>query len=223
MDWDKTVIINAAIGGWYPRGQRRLRRSLIEHGYHGEMMFWDKWPNDNFDKSCVYNVKAAAFEEAIAAGFTNILWIDCSGWVIADPTPIFQQLDRDGYFILQSGYNCAQVCSDACLGHFGIDRDKAETINDSSTITFGVRIGNPIADDFIARWLNSAMEGAFHGNRVHDAADSTDKRFLFHRQDQACASLAAYLSGVELTPFGGLCAYYEKQLPESVCLVYRGC
>lgn len=227
MNWSKIAVINAALGGWYPVGQRRLRRSLIETGFAGDILCWEDWPNDHFDKGCVYNVKASAFVEAISLGYEIILWIDCSGWAIKDITPIIKRVHDNGYFILSSKHNCAQTCSDRCLEHFRVSRDEAEHIPDSSTITFGIRRTNPIAESFLSKWIDSALAGAFFGNREHDPADSKDPRFLFHRQDQACASLAAHQSKMKLTDFGGLCAYDVPPMEgmgrsEETHLIYRG-
>lgn len=219
----KACIINAAIGGWYPQGQKRLVRSLVHHGFNWEILTWDKWPNNNFDKSCNYNVKAAAFEEAIEKGFTHILWLDCSVWAIKDPNPIFDIINHDGYYFWSNGYNCAQECSDKCLEYFGVSRDLAETWKVASTSMFGLNITNPVGMEFVHRFIQSARDGVFSGSRFHDG-QSSDPRFLHHRQDQSAASIILNQLGCKIHTPGEFSWYYNEQgpIPEEVIFVMRG-
>ncbi len=216
----KACVINVAIGSWYPQGQKRLLRSLDMNGWNWDILTWTDWPNDNFDKSCVYNAKAAAFEEAIKQGYTHILWMDCSMWVIGDPNKMMDIINDEGYYIGMSGFNCANVCSDSCLQYFGVSRDQAEAFADGQTGCFGVNLENPTARQFIETWLQSAKDKIFHGSREHDN-QSSDPRFMFHRQDQACASIIANKLKMKLTPFGMLVSYWPSDL-DKVIFTCRG-
>ncbi len=215
-------IINASNGnGWYPRGTKRLKESLIHHGFNGDVLTWYDFPNDEFEKSNPYNIKASAFLEAIRMGYSKILWLDCSVWAIKDPNPIFDVINEEGYYFWKSGYNCAQTCSDACLDYFGITRDLAETFTDCSTSMFGVNMDNPDAKSFIEDWLQSARDGQFGGSRLHDN-QSHDKRFLFHRQDQSCASILANMRDFYMYSGNHFSSYYQKDQPETVIFTMRG-
>jgi hypothetical protein len=215
------AIVNAAIGSWYPKGQKRLIGSLVYHGFNGEILTWEDWPNDNYDKSCNYNVKAATFEESIKLGFTHLLWLDASVWALKDPNPIFDIINEKGYYFWANGYNCAEECSDSCLDYFKVSRDEAEKMLIASTSMFGVNITNPIGKEFIERFIQSAKDKVFHGSRVHDN-QSSDPRFLWHRQDQSAASIIANQLGCEIHKPGDLSSYYEPQMPESVIFTMRG-
>ncbi len=218
----KACIINAAIGSWYPQGQKRLVKSLIYHGFNWEILTWDHWPNNSFDTSCNYNVKAAAFQEAINHGYTHILWLDSSVWAIKDPNPIFDIINKQGYYFWANGYNCAQECSDICLHYFEISRDEAEQMPAVSTSMFGVNITNPIGKEFIDRWLQSAKDRVFHGSRFHDN-QSTDYRFLHHRQDQSAASIIANQLDCKIHQPGELSMYAGNyEIPDSVLYLMRG-
>lgn len=217
----RACIINAALGGWYWKGQERLIKSLNLHGFKWDILAWkEEWPNDNYDKSCPYNIKAAAFEEAIKAGYEIILWVDCSVWPIKDPEPIYDLINEQGYYFWSSGYNCAQVCSDNCLEYFGVSRDMAETFTDCSTSMFGVNMANPQGKEFIETWIKAAKDKVFHGSREHDN-QSKDPRFKFHRQDQAVASVIIGKMGLKIHEPGIYSSYYPNDL-DKVILTMRG-
>jgi len=217
----KACIINAAIGSWYPKGQQRLHGSLLFHGFNWDILTWTDWPNDNFDKGCNYNVKAAAFEEAIQQGYTHILWLDSSVWAVKDPNPIFDIINEFGYYFWSNGYNCAQECSDKCLEYFGTSRDEAEKMPVASTSMFGVNITNPIGKEFIERFIQSSKDGVFHGSRFHDG-QSSDPRFLHHRQDQSAASIILNQLGCKIHAPGEYSCYYSPVMQESVLFTMRG-
>lgn len=217
----KAVIINAALGGWYWKGQERLIKSLNLHGYAHDILTWtEEWPNDNYDKSCPYNVKASAFEEAINKGYEIIIWLDCSVWAINNPYSLLDVVNAEGYYFWSSGYNCAQVCSDNCLNYFGVDRDLAESFGDCSTSMFGVNMSNPQGKEFIERWIKAAKDGAFLGSREHDN-QSQDHRFKFHRQDQAVASVIIGQMGLKIYQPGIYSSYYPNDL-DKVTFTMRG-
>lgn len=217
----KHCIINVGYGGWYAKGTERLKKSLNYHGYSGDVLTWTDFPNDNYDKNSPYNVKAAAFEEALKMGYTHIAWMDCSCWAIQQVEPIFDTINEFGYYIPKSGYNAAQVCSDRCLDYFNVDRDTAEKYADSSTIVFGINYENPLGREFIDTWINSAKDGIFVGSREHDS-QSNDSRFLFYRQDQSCATLIANKMGLQLSNLGELVSYYSHDMPKSTIIAAKG-
>lgn len=220
----KHCVINAGFGGWYPEGSKRLERSLIYHGFTGDILIWNGWPNDNYDKSCIYNIKAAAFEEAIKLGYTHIFWMDCSTWIIKDMAPLFDIINEKGWYITSSGYNCAQTCNDKSLKYFGLTRNEAEAMPDTSTCCFGINYQNPKGEQFINQFIQSAKDGIFGGSRLHDG-QSSDPRFMFHRQDQSVASLLAGKLEMNLVPINVEICYYAdmaKPLPESAIVTLRG-
>ena len=215
----KHCIVNASNGvGWYPTGTKRLKQSLIYHGYSGDIITHDNFPNDFFDKSNPYHIKASALANVIDSGYTHILWLDCSVWALKDVMPIFDIINEKGYYLWSSGYNCAQTCSDACLEYFGITRDEAEKMNDCSSSMVGINLHNPIGKEFIERWIRSAQAGAWNGSRLHDN-QSKDPRFLFHRQDQSSASIIANQLGMKMHK-PGLSHYYPPT--EETILTMRG-
>lgn len=224
LNENKPLIVNASTGdGWYPRGTDRLLKSLNFHGYAGEVKTWKGWPNNNYDKACPYTIKAAAIEEALKEKPDHILWLDCSVWAIEDPMKVFDVIHDKGYYFWTSGFNCAQTCSDKCLDYFGITRDEAEGIKEVSSSMFGLNLKTEEGKTFVKEFMKAAKAGVFHGSREH-GGQSSDPRFLFHRQDQSAASLIAYRLGFEITAPNIYSAYYHGGKPEneSVVFVMRG-
>jgi len=86
---------------------------------------------------------------------------------------------------------------------------------------FGVNLDNPDAKDFIEKWIQSAMDGQFEGSRLHDG-QSSDPRFMFHRQDQSCASILANQKEFYIYPANYYSSYYQPEQPETVVLTMRG-
>lgn len=207
-------IINAGIGGWYAAGSRRLERSLIYHGYPGEMMFWrDEYPlNCPSHESNPYAFKIAAFREAYAKGYRQIMWLDCSFWAIKNPMALFDIIVDKGIFAFRSGYNCAQTCPDNLLKKVDITRDEAWLIPETATGIVGINFDNPDGAMVFQMWSDLCDEGYFQNSRHHDKADSEDPRFLHGRQDQSAFSMALYKCGVEFN-YVDYVSYYEHNNP----------
>lgn len=225
----RVCIINASTGnGWYPMGSLRLQRSLIYHGYAHDMLFWNAWPNYEFDLKCPYNVKAAAFVEALKLNYDVILWLDSSAWAVNNPYLLLDKIVQDGYFfnrIIYPGFStylkCSQTCSDSCLEYFNVTRDEADSYYDILTGCFGIHTHNQQAMEFIKEWINAARNGQFSGSRDH-ANQSSDPRFLFHRQDQSCASIIANKMGLKITEGSDALVYYTQNMPASAVFAFRG-
>jgi hypothetical protein len=192
-------IVNAFTGdGWYPLGQKRLAESLAAVGSTADLVLYsEEWPSPGYDRSCPYNLKASALKAVVDMGYTRIMWLDCSVWAVQDPAPMWDIVESEGYYLGYSGHNAAQTCSDKILEYFGVTRDQAETIPDVSSGIFGMRMDHPLGSGFMTRFFQAAKDRAFAGSREH-GGQSQDPRFLFHRQDQAAASLIAGTSGMHL-------------------------
>lgn len=200
-------VINVALGEGYVKGQARLLTSL---GVGIPKMTWTAWPRWDSAKSTPYAAKAAAFECAISAGHSTILWLDASVIVTGLLDPIFQHAEAHGVYLPTSGYSCAQTCNDRILDYFQIDRDTAETIPDAATGCFGFSMQHHIGAQFAHLFIKSARDGMFDGSRLH-GGQSKDHRFLFHRQDQSAAGLIAHQLGVKTDPMGILVGYYPDK------------
>jgi hypothetical protein len=194
---DKKCVINVAIGGHYPIWQKRLIDSL-KNNFDGDILTWTEFPNDNYNKKNPYNCKASAFEEALKRGYTQIIWIDCSAVVKADTKILFDMIKKDGYLTIRNfGHTCAQTCSDKCLEYYNVSRDKADTFIEHASGFIGIDYSHPTGKKLLDMFITGCKEGACDGSRGHNN-QSSDPRFLFHRQDQSVLSMAANL--LELPP-----------------------
>lgn len=217
-------IVNAAIGGNYAAGQRRLIDSLGQMGYRGGGSFWDAWPDGHgMDELNRYNIKAAVMERALLAPSQHgriLIWLDCTCVAVANLQPLIDRIEANGYYLASSGYSAAQTCTDEQLTAAGVTRDEAMTIPDAATGCIGIDTANPRANAFLHDWIDWARRGLFAGNRVHDVRDSQDYRFLHARQDQSAATLLAHRHRMSLSALGGLTAYWPPT-PTTV-IAYKG-
>jgi len=214
------AVINVALGKGYERGQLRLGKSLFPH-YQQTFLQWQEWPPWEYAKDTPYNCKAAAFQDAIAMGYTSILWLDASCILTGSINPLFNDIEREGVYLPSSGYNCAQTCNDRILEYFQVTRDTAETIPDAATGCFGVNFDHPKGAHFIRMFIQAAKDGMFSGSRVHDG-QSQDPRFLFHRQDQSAAGLIAHVLGIPTKPFGEHCGYFGSRNTPTQVVHFKG-
>jgi len=193
-------IINVIIGNDTPkqRGyaakQERLRESLKKH-FDGKFLSWNNFPNDNYNKENFYNVKAAAFEEAMRQGYKQILWVDAPVVALQNVSPLFDIIEKDGYLMVKNNsWNCATTVNDACLKYFKVTRDEAEKIDEIASGVMGVNTDNPKGKKLIQMFIKACKDGAADGSRFHNN-QSSDPRFKFHRQEQSVLSLCAHSLG----------------------------
>lgn len=195
---DKAVIINCGVGGWYGHGSRRLAKSLNYVGWAGSTIIYaDEYPpNSHTHEDIPYYMKIAVFEEAIRQNFTHILFVDSSFWAVSNPMKMFDIISDQGYYFFSSGYNLAQSVNDTALNYVGLSRDEAESVNEWASGCLGFRMNNENGSKLYYRWKELMDAGLSKGSRLHDN-QSADPRFLFHRNDQSCLSLAAWEIGLK--------------------------
>lgn len=212
MESNNTIIISAGIGGWYAKGIHRLETSLNFVGWPYAVKTWkDEYPEGSHNhKDVPYYFKISAFEWAIKQGYRKILWVDSSLWAVRSPIPIFGRAEEQGYFAFRSGYNMAQSTNDIALKAANISRDEAEKINEYASGCVGINLDNPSGKALYQLWKNYMDIGLSKGSREHDN-QSKDKRFLFHRQDQTCLSLAMHKLGLTSQKDMDYVAYFGSE------------
>ena len=192
-------VVNVAVGGWYPRGQARLRATLIRRGYEGAFDFWlnEYPPGSPSHQQSNYSFKTYALTEAARRGRDVLLWVDASGFAVGDVRPVFDEVVADGYFTIDIGPD-KQVqgrwCSDKALAIFGYTRDQAMAMKQVSGMCVGVDLRTAVGREILGRWHRfSQTPGCFHGPWSNERGQaSPDPRCLGHRHDQAALSIIVH-------------------------------
>lgn len=221
----KPLIISVGIGNWYATGVTRLERSLLFHGWPGDMLLWrDELPpgspshNDN-----PYAFKIFAFQEAFNRGYKNVMWLDSSFWAVKNPIELFDIIVEKGLYTFRTGYNCAQTCSDAVLEYAGFSRDEAVELPEYASGMVGINIDNPDGSACFESWKDQMYRSLFINSRHKSSLDSTDPRFIHARQDQSCWSMALHKRGIVI-PNTDTVAYYGTNYdPERLIFFIQGC
>jgi hypothetical protein len=214
MTGTRPLIISCGVGGWYGVGVERLERSLIHHGYAGDMLLYkDQYPIlSPTHQQNPYAFKVWLFREAMEKGYTRILWLDSSFWCIRNPHEIFDTINDKGVFAFRSGYNCAETCTDELLDYVGISRDEAEQLPEIATGAVGLNMENPDGAKVFDDWSKMCDLGLFMNSRTHSLADSADPRFKFGRQDQSAFAMAVHKNKIEFE-YIDYVAYYNNGKP----------
>jgi hypothetical protein len=216
----KPCIVTVGINGWYKAGVERLERSLVTHGYAGDMLMYkgEYPPNSPTHEENPYSFKIYALEQA-ALNHDVLLWLDASFWNIKNCHHLFDLIFDKGIVGFRTGYNCAQTCSDLALQWAGITRDEAETIPEIASGMCGINLLNPNGAEVFKLWKEGCELGLFRNNRSHDYADSSDPRFVHARQDQSIWTLAIHKCGLNVNDVDYV-SYYGTGYNEEKCLFF---
>lgn len=206
-------IINFSNGGWYPRGQERLRKSLNAVGYKN-MLFFDDYkqlPGCPEHKDNPYAFKIFAFEEAFRQGYENVMWVDSSMFFIRDPMPLLEETDSAGYTVRSDGWKVGHWCNDDCLSYFGMTRDEGMTMDMVIMGFFGLSKDNPTAQEFFRRWKEAYQAGMFRGS------------WKDHRHDMTCGSILANKLNWSIERDRKIVAYTCDKREYDISTVYAMC
>ena len=207
----KSCVINFA-DGVFIKGQDRLRRSLKDVGFTGDLLFFDRllpgWPAH---EKVPMGFKVYAFEEAFKKGYDSVFWLDAACIAIRPLEPIFKTMQEKGIFSF-SRFNApvGEWSSDYTLKEFGITREEAFHIPELVNCAIGVNIKHPTGKVFFDEWKIRVRDGiSFLGlpepygykDTINNDRGllSGDPRVQGHRWDQTTASLILNRLGVKPT------------------------
>ena len=175
-----------------------------------------------------YAFKGFALREAQGLGYTSLLWCDACIVPVAPLAPIWEKIERDGYWICKNGYNNYEwTASSAYEDLFpeywqhrvGSEDPRELAILENRRVEhvvatcFGISTAHPIGDAFLAEYYRLASETrAFCGpwqnsnapkipgrNNQRPAGPCGPPDVLGHRHDQSCASVIAWRLGMHLS------------------------
>jgi hypothetical protein len=225
----KRAIVNVAIGSetsWYHDGQKRLRESLEQYDEKSDLHFQSY---ENPKHISPYADKIAAIYEAYKMGYTKILYLDCSIKAIRPLNDIWSYIDNNGYYLYQSGYNCAQTCNDHSLESYKVTRDEAEKMYECASNVFGIDCETAMGKDFIEQIFKSIETKAIYGIKFPSIEqrleESQDDRFIHHRQDQSIISIVAGLNKLKMEREGHFVSRWENAqytMNENIIFTLKG-
>lgn len=159
-------------------------------------------------KESMYGFKPKAMEKAYELGFRTILWLDASMYVIKNLEPIFNIIERKGYFFQDSGWMNNRWTTPEVKNYFGTDSGKM-----ISSGVLGLDLNSFEGKEFYERWLKAMEDGMFNGS--HDD----------FRHDQSCASLIIENMKLNIAPNNSYWQYgdiIQKPIHEDILIIANG-
>ena len=199
----KRCIINVAVSNWYPNGQLRLHKSLLEQNFKSDFIGWiNTWPpNSPPHKSLPYGFKSYAFQEAIRQGYETILWLDASCWAIRPLEPLFDAIEAEGHVFSHEGAFAGNWLKDEAYATLNTTREQAMTIPVLGGMFMGVCLQNSRSQQWLRRFIEVCQDGKTLPGHFHNVNNcvSKDPRCLGHIGDQTVASIIAFQLGMALS------------------------
>lgn len=196
----KAIVSLATNNGNYYQAIARLGDSLKGKfdgtflGFMGEESVQaPKHANNN------YAFKLYAMSYARLLGYSKTFWLDSSVYAVKNVQPIFDYLDRQGYFFEDSGHQVGNWCNDQTLDYFKLTRAEAMGMRMLSSGFVGIDFTKDTSVEFFERWKSSMYAGAFNGS------------WSDHRHDQTCASIIANQMGLKYSDNNNFFAYIGNE------------
>lgn len=189
----RTVVSVACGRERFSRNAYRLADKLTALGE--ALHWWDGvWPPGSPSHEAVpFAFKVHALEAA-AENADVLLWCDSSIVPIAPLAPLWERIERDGYWLSRNyDYKNGEFTSDAALAIMGQTRDEAMLVPHVIATAFGLDMTSYAAQALLDRWRELMLHGAFA------VGGSTDPRFRGHRHDQSALSHIAWELALTLT------------------------
>ena len=226
----KNCIINVSIGGWYPKGQARLKESLNKHAPDVDTLFWcNSYPPGCPDHAQVpYAFKMYSFLAARSQGYTNVLWLDSAAYAVRPVEPLFEHLNARGHYLQHNpGHRTGEWCTDAALVSLGKTREELMEMPHLMACIMGLNFKNLKSNQFLDRMLEFSKDGVTFQGPWHNknGEASVDKRVKGHRHDQTAGSVLSIEMGMDWVLIGGSRLSYgppATKIPERVLFLSRG-
>lgn len=183
-----------------------------------------------------YAFKAYALKHAADAGCQTLLWADASILPIRSLEPLWEKIERDGYWIARNGWTNAQWTSDLAYGdlfpsemtNFGLERCREvnSKIPHVVATSFGLdlrhEVGQKILEEyhrlasqtlaFCGPWTN-LTNGVSNDLRIRKCGPDS---VLGHRHDQTALSVIAWRLKCQLTDCPEFFSYRGGEVDKTV-------
>jgi len=198
------------------KGQDRLANVLDTMGERRQ--FWrDHLPlGSPSHQSHPYAFKAWALTAAynLRSRPTTLLWCDSCILPIRSLGPVWDKIERDGYFFIRNGFENSQWTTHTAyrplFPELPWDSDPSKAMAQAKEMNqgiqhvvggcFGVSLDHKIGREFLSEFDRLSQTGAFIGPWTGGVG-------VQHRHDQTCSSVIAWRLGMKLTDAPELFAY----------------
>lgn len=195
----QAIVTFASRNSNYINGMARLAESLRDRFEGSFISFTDEASiGSPLHSENPYAFKLHALKTAINAGYTKLLWLDCSVYAIANVQPIFDIISEQGYFFQDSGWTCDEWTNKETLANFKTDGVGIPMF--SSGVT-GFDIHSKVGLYFYQMWWQAMNDGMFKGDWEN------------HRHDQSAGSLIAHSLGMKPFACNEYYSYKCENLP----------
>ncbi len=167
----RRAVVNVATTKYYQRGQARLRAAVAP----GIMIEWNREPRGCPPHGEVpYAMKAYALKSASEQGYDLLLWADACILPVRSMEPLWERIERDGYWMCRNGYTNYEWTADSAyldLFEYEINRATIEGKSEWGTITewnrkiphvvattFGINVKHPKGKEFLDEYYRLASE-----------------------------------------------------------------
>ncbi len=237
------AVVCVATTREYQKGMRRLYDALdkqedesrrldmhesIRGGIRGPRRHAGAWPSH---QEIPYGFKAFALSESNLLGADLLLWCDASILPIRSLEPLWERIERDGYWLSKNGWSNYEWTADAAYPDlFSCDLQTARVQNKVVphvvATAFGLNVKHPLGKAFLDEYYRLASETrAFCGpwiNTAHPSATPMrQERWRYgacgpadvrgHRHDQTAASVIAWRLGMQLSDPPSIFAYSKRR------------
>lgn len=213
----KVVILNVGVGGWHPKGSRRLSASIVTQGR--DIKTWtNEYPLDCPPHAeANYAFKPYAFKWAMEQGYDIAIWMDSAVWAKKSIDPLIEIIQKQGHLLFKNGWTASDWLCDNQLECLNLTREEAKTLPHMMANVMGFDLNNPMSKNFLDAWIIYA--NCFSGEWTNTGKCSQDTTVLGSRHDQAFASVISHKLGMEWSDPNGLISY---NVNEDSILVTQG-
>ncbi len=200
------AIVNYSTEKYY-KGQDRLFKSIPV--FSGACVMLKerslKTPSHS-ENPYAFKIYAFEYAHALNFGYQQIVWLDASMYAVKPLEPLFEHIEREGYFLQDSEWPNSRWTNKRALEYFGTNEGQ-----NISSGCVGLDFTKPIGREFFKLWKQSMLDGIFKGS------------WEDHRHDQTCASLIALKLGMTISPKDTFFQYAtEPPIKEHILLIVDG-
>jgi hypothetical protein len=216
----------------------RLQAALAQHCGNCDLRMWNQEPvRAPRHQDVPYAFKAFAMRDAAMLGADLLLWCDASALPIRSLEPLWERIERDGYWMTLNGWTNYEWTADSAypdLFSWAVGGEPCPSLDDMRALNrtiphvmagcFGLNVRHPKGKAFLDEFYRLASETeAFCGpwtnanyspsagppvaSQPPRIAPCGPSDVRGHRHDQTAASVLAWRLGFELTSPPDIFAY----------------